>query len=290
MPHVLKHPALPDYFLTSAGDRNHVADYEGGAVVVLPNQAAAIDTAFWSALPIDDFAALKKFKTAFGLDAPPPRDRLHADLLAVVEQDDLAARMTDKIIELYDALMPLYRTVFAGYRFPKTRAIFRLNTIMAENVHFDTYREPLPHHFARMFVNLDDRPRIWHTSWPIREAMARYGDLVAPETLSADANSLWNELSWRIFGKSSKQCWDSEPRHIAFFDPGDVWIVDSRQVAHQIFYGRRAVSIDFEVDIASMHDPSTYYLTLAEEFRRTRLDQIAQRSQPSPASSHQEAP
>ena len=32
------------------------------------------------------------------------------------------------------------------------------------------------------------------------------------------------------------------PRHLALFEPGDVWLTDGRQVTHQVLYGRRVVS------------------------------------------------
>jgi hypothetical protein len=42
-------------------------------------------------------------------------------------------------------------------------------------------------------------------------------------------------------------------------------------VAHQIFYGRRAVSIDFSVDPDSMHVGDKQYLRLAELARASIL-------------------
>ena len=53
-------------------------------------------------------------------------------------------------------------------------------------------------------------------------------------------------------------------------DPGDVWIVDSRQIAHQIFYGRRALSIDFSVKRESMENPDRHYLSFVDRFREMR--------------------
>ena len=56
-----------------------------------------------------------------------------------------------------------------------------------------------------------------------------------------------------------------------YFDPGDIWIVDSRLISHQIFYGRRAISIDFFVEPASMLNSSKHYLALAKKYRSDRL-------------------
>ena len=77
------------------------------------------------------------------------------------------------------------------------------------------------------------------------------------------------------FTGDPRKWWDNRPRHVAYFQPGDVWAVDSRQVAHQIFYGRRAISIDFTVDTTTMLDPGRHYLALLDRFRRERLGVMA---------------
>ena len=74
-------------------------------------------------------------------------------------------------------------------------------------------------------------------------------------------------MSFTLFGDSPKKWWDTQPRHVAYFAPGDIWIVDSRQIAHQIFYGRRALSIDFSVPKSAMLDPSRHYLSFVDQFR-----------------------
>jgi len=88
---------------------------------------------------------------------------------------------------------------------------------------------------------------------------------------TAKASELWIHLNRLVFGGSTSVWWDEQPRHVAYFEPGDVWAVDSRQIAHQIFYGRRAVSIDFFVDKESMGDPNRHYLSMVENFRAREL-------------------
>jgi len=85
---------------------------------------------------------------------------------------------------------------------------------------------------------------------------------------------IWMELNKVAFGGLSKVWWDQQPRHVIYFAPGDVWAVDSRQVAHQIFYGRRALSVDFVVDVDSMKNPTKHYLNLAEDFRQRALSNV----------------
>ena len=84
---------------------------------------------------------------------------------------------------------------------------------------------------------------------------------------TCDGGEIFTEINRAAFGGKSWVWWDRGLRHVAYFDPGDVWAVDSRQRAHQIFYGRRAVSFDYFVDPASMKRPERHYLQIAEQFR-----------------------
>jgi hypothetical protein len=56
-----------------------------------------------------------------------------------------------------------------------------------------------------------------------------------------------------------------------------VWLVDSRKVSHQIFYGRRALSTEFAVDPATMDEPSTHYFAVVERYRARLLAEEGQR-------------
>jgi hypothetical protein len=180
----------------------------------------------------------------------------------------LADTLCHKIHAIYDELIPLYEAVFAGYSFHRRKVSWRLNTIMAENMHIDTYKEENEEHFARMFVNLDTQPRIWQTSWRVQDMIEQASGRISPEDLEGlSRGDVWSKLNTAFFGRNSREWWDDQPRHIAFFSPGDVWVVDSRQVAHQIFYGRRALSIDFFVSKEHMNNPGVQYLNIAESFR-----------------------
>lgn len=266
-------PNLPDYFVaapdvtSAATARSCVDDYEAAKVIHFPNLKPAIDHEFWGSLDTDKYAALKKF----GIDLSPGFDNLHQHRERMLrEQMDKAAAKTicDQMKRVYDLMLPVYLGIFGDYSFDRRKVMWRLNTIMAENMHVDTYKGEVEHHFARMFVNLDTQPRIWHTSWRIEDMMARAKGTIPPEELEGlPLGAVWSKLNFSFFGKNSREWWDDQPRHIAFFAPGDVWAVDSRQVAHQIFYGRRALSIDFYVPKEDMKSPELHYLTLAERFR-----------------------
>jgi hypothetical protein len=280
---IKRNPNLPDYFVevpgvrvssASASIQSIVSQYEDAKVLSFPDLKPEIDGDFWGSLDTTSFPALKKLVTVSSLENDPKRDA--EDQIRRIQkagiETKIATAVSRQMSSVLDQVLPVYRKLFAGYRFTRGQVTWRLNEIYAENLHIDTYREPLPNHFARMFINLDTQPRIWHTSWRAREIIRIAKDRISTRDFEKlSPNDLWGAINRSVFGKTTKEWWDDQPRHIAFFHPGDIWAVDSRLVAHQIFYGRRAVSIDFFVDPESMLSREKHYLRLAESARADAL-------------------
>ena len=274
MAELFVNPNLPNYFVpapdvTAASTaRSYVAEFESAKVVTFPNLKPTIDHDFWATLDTRKYPELRKFGTVLQ-ESDEETLRLHREALIRRGVDaGLVSALCDQFQTIYGALLPVYRAVFAGYEFSKRKVVWRLNTIMNENMHLDVYKDENHEHFARMFVNLDDQPRIWQTSWTVDDLVERIRHRFPPSAFEGRSRAqTWSDMTFSIFGSSPQQWWDEEPRHVAYFDPGDVWIVDSRQVAHQIFYGRRALSIDFSVKRESMRDPDRHYLAFVDRFR-----------------------
>jgi hypothetical protein len=74
-----------------------------------------------------------------------------------------------------------------------------------------------------------------------------------------------------VFGGFETAGREGKPKHIAFFEPNEIWLVDSRKVSHQIFYGRRAASTEFAIDVSSMEDPLQHYYAVVDRFRARHL-------------------
>jgi Protein of unknown function (DUF2843). len=275
-------PNLPDYFLAApevtsmATARSYVPEFEAGKVVSFPNLKASIDHEFWARLDTGKYPGLRKFGASLHAD---DRRNIHLHKEALTERgvdQGLISALCEQFQAIYGSLLPAYRSIFAGYRFEKRKVVWRLNTLQNENMHLDVYGEEHPEHFARMFINLDNQPRIWQTSWTVDDLMTKLrGKIPQAKLRQLSRADLWKELSFLLFGKSPQEWWDDQPRHVTYFAPGDVWIVDSRQVAHQIFYGRRALSIDFSVCRDSMGDPSRHYLAFVDRFRTENLGELA---------------
>lgn len=276
---IKKNPNLPDYFLEVRGVAletkpsavpSIVSSYEDAKVMWFPELKPRIDADFWASLDTNSVPALKKLSTLSNIDGS--QDLSTKAQIGRLEKAGvdrgLAAEVARQMSSLLEQVMPLYQPLFGGYRFTNRRVVWRLHDIYAENLHLDAYGDANPDHFARIFINLDTQPRIWHTSWQAEDVIRiAKGRLPRQEVATLATNDLWASFNGAVFGKTSREWWDDQPRHIAFFEPGDVWSVDSRQVAHQIFYGRRAVSMDFTVDPASMLAGDRQYLRLAESAR-----------------------
>ena len=239
MPVIFKDDSLTDYFVDSEVAPSSKA-YESAKVISFPRLKLSIDHDFWANLPTDEFPQLKKLKS---LNAGGDDPALDAGLAAL--PGDLASAVRAQIDSVLDQVMPAYETIFSGYVFTDRRAVWRLNTIHNEKLHIDT---GVGVHMARLFINLDNQPRIWTTSYLVSEMIDRWD-------VHGEGPAVRKQLNKLVFGHISDWRTDA-PRHVIYFQPGEAWAVDSRKVAHQIFYGRRALSIDFCVDTNSMHDPA----------------------------------
>jgi hypothetical protein len=232
----------------------------------------------WGRFPPHKYRGLKRLASIAMADPVVEDELLDSGLMYAALPDRLKKDLRAQIRHLCAQAIPIYERLFGHYKFIRRHAVWRLMEINNENLHVDTYREEHPDHFARLFINLDVQPRIWQTSYTIEEIFKQYVARVPPEVMqSGSGKDVWAELNKAAFGAknkknvfaaNSKTWWDRQPRHVAYFEPGAVWAVDSRQVAHQIFYGRRAVSIDFTVDPASMQQPQRQYLRMARDFQQ----------------------
>lgn len=278
MAEVFLNPALPDYFVeapevvSAATARSYVPEYEDAKVIVFPNLKANIDHDLWGGLDTDKYQELKKFGITVDAKDHGNVERHREILLERGLDAGLVNALCEQFRSIYNDLIPVYRAIYADYDFTKQKVVWRLNTIMNQNMHFDTYKQENDQHFARLFINLDTQPRIWQTSWWIGEAANRLDGKIPTGFLrKSNRAQLWMEMNLATFGSTTREWWDDQPRHVAYFAPGDIWAVDSRQVAHQIFYGRRALSIDFSLPREKMKDPTRHYLAFADRFREQQL-------------------
>lgn len=108
-----------------------------------------------------------------------------------------------------------------------TAGTVRFSETAGEELHFDVYDKRL----LRLAANLDDQPRHWRTSYHIDEVRDKAG-------LSAGARiSQLNHFMHPMRSGPDPLV----PAHDLFFAPGTAWIADTRNVSHQIVYGRKSM-------------------------------------------------
>jgi hypothetical protein len=279
MPTIYKHPAVEDYFKEidcgpkvslKAVSAEATKLYEDGKAILLRGKKLDYDQAFLSQVTFPNEEGYKKFKSVrFVKKGEAP-----ADMQARCFNGD-AGRMRyfkDQVQSINRQIDSFVEDLFPRYRKLRPSITWRMSDTINENLHFDVYKKDQPDHHLRLFVNIDSCPRIWHTSHTLMHLLDTSLHLLPKEFLQeATPGRLCHDLNFAVFGGFEKAGREGADKHIAFFEPGEVWLVDSRKVSHQIFFGRRAISTDHAIDVTSMQDPGLHYYALVEQARQKAL-------------------
>ena len=156
----------------------------------------------------------------------------------------------------HDEALRIFETCFPGYEPFRFIPSVRLTRTLFENLHWDNHSIDDDFHQARIFANLDSRPRIWSVSHRFTDwVRANYVEHDLARFAGTDPNLMLNHITWAVLGGTTKTWMDSQPRHRIAFDPGEVWLGESRLLSHQIFYGEAALVYMWFVNAESMADP-----------------------------------
>lgn len=151
------------------------------------------------------------------------------------------------------AALRIFETAFPHYSPYRLISSLRLMRTLFENLHWDNHSIDEDFHQARVFANLDTRPRIWHVSHRFPEIMRQlYHEHDLGRFANRDPNELINFITGKLLGGTNRQWLDTQPRHKIAFDPGEVWLGESRLVSHQIYYGEAAMVYMWFVDPTTM--------------------------------------
>jgi len=163
----------------------------------------------------------------------------------------------------------LYGSLFPQYIATRTVHTWRFTETMFENLHWDVFGIPEPFHQVRIFTNLARSPRLWRVSHHVDE----FADGIYDEwNLSQFAGTIGDDLL-RFMNKDillgKAPCLDRQPKHHIAFQQGDVWICETRLLAHQIYHGERAFAAMYFSDPERMSRPE-----LGFEARIERLHEL----------------
>ncbi len=295
---IFRNKALDDYFIeVDCSDLSRVAPedicrhYEAGKVILLSGFKIDYDQEFIANVNFPDTPkSLKKFPSHKFLELEA-HERRYFGLKSLVRSTVYSARrqpsLSDQVLQqvfqgnrqrfryfkdqvrhVNSQILHLCQALFPNYQRIHESITWRFSETRNENMHVDIYTEDLPEHHLRLFVNMDIIPRLWNTSWTLEQMLQGHLDKLDPAFVQqATSGRICHDLNFQVFGRMRDAGRDGQPRHITFFEPGEVWLVDSRKVSHQIVYGRRAISTDFAIARQSMLDPNQHYYNVVDRFR-----------------------
>lgn len=293
-----RHPKVADYFvemsLPEIEARGGIADlFEEGRLVLIKDYRLDVDFEAFAALAkstdsIEDPEVrrkLKKMTAPYFFKGRTPQasgDRLiFADPVRQAIFDVLCRgdretfeRAAKALRFAHDEVLRIFGICFPGYETFRFIPSVRLTRTMFENLHWDNHSINDDFHQARIFANLDSRPRIWSLShgfidW-IRKNYERY-DL--GRFAGSDPNQMLDFITSTVLGGTLNTWMDTLPRHRVAFDPGEVWLGESRLLSHQIYYGEAAMVYMWFVNSASMANPSNRFNARVEAVHRQMQEQ-----------------
>lgn len=293
MAFIERHPEVEDYFvemsLAEISARGGVADiFEEGNVILMKDYRLDFDFPALTALSkstdsIEDASLRKKLKkmTAplfFEGERPvekgdtlkfsePVRQALF-DVICRGDKD-VFERASCALKIAHEELVRLFGICFPNYESFRFVPSVRLTRTLFENLHWDNHSIDADFQQARIFTNLDIRPRIWHVSHRFPDwVRMHYAEYDLGRFAGKDPNLMLNFITGDILGGTRKTWMDKGPRHRIAFDPGEVWLGESRLISHQIYYGEAAMVYMWFVEAGSMANSNNRFNKRIENLHR----------------------
>lgn len=281
---IKRHPKVPDYIvemsLSEIRARRGVADlFEEGHLILIKDYRlqfdfealAALSKSTESVLDDDLKRKLKKLTAPHFFDGVAPKEKggrlifpdpvrqaiyetlCHGDRDTFERAARALRHSHHEALRIFDVCFPEYEP----FRFIPS---VRLTRTMFENLHWDNHSIDEDFHQARIFANLDKRPRIWSISHRFPDWVRdHYEELDLGRFAGKDPNIMLDFIGGSVLGGTRNTWMDSEPRHRVAFEPGEVWLGESRLISHQIYYGEAALVYMWFVKISSMTEPANRF-------------------------------
>lgn len=240
-------PSHIDFLSINAPKEDKIKSFEDGRVAIYDDFVMFGDVPFFKHLPVQRKVTpeIKKAKTDKLMD---PHSVLNRDIFGgdIVSKNRMAAA-TKEVVDLMRAWVqrnfPTYR--LTGYESHS----LRMTETFSEQLHVDSFSmQKDAHPRLRLFVNIDNVPRIWRSTFPADQLLAKFKHLMPLDTRSLPANDINHRINLHA-------PWDELPAHTVFFTPGTLWVCDSQLVSHEIVYGRKCWAFTFGVDSKSLSNP-----------------------------------
>jgi hypothetical protein len=295
-----RHPEVEDYFvemtLPEIEARGGVADiFEEGRLVLVKDYRLDFDFGALEALSkstdsVEDpemRRKLKKLTSPYFFEGKPPVERdgqlVFAEPVRQAIYDVLCSggrdtfeRASRALKYAHEEVLRIFGICFPGYEPFRFIPSVRLTRTLFENLHWDNHSIDDDFHQARIFANLDNRPRIWNVSHRLPDWIRKfYDEHDLGRFAGKDPNLLIDYVTGSVLGGTRNTWKDNQPRHHVAFEPGEVWLGESRLISHQIFYGDSAMVYMWFVKAASMANPDNRFNMRIEEVHRSMRERQA---------------
>lgn len=237
-----------------------VQHYEAGNVLILANAPFDIDLDLLNKVSLPSGKAFQKLSDQTFRPISLCRGKRKGLFRAAFGGDLLLYfKFRREVARVSAHLRAFARDVFRPYRFLKqgTAVSWRFTPTGPEGLHVDYFRDERDLQYVRIFINVDQQPRVWTLSHQLDELIAQYHDEARlGELAGAPSNTVCDRLNKVVFDAVNALPREAMDRHVVSFAPGDVWLCETRLNSHEIFAGHRMVATGFYIDPTSMLDPS----------------------------------
>ena len=293
--------------LTEEKRKQLISDYESGHIIILKEPNFDIDLEIFNQISppngpfsdhklAHDVAKLKEDDyNSINFSAPSTfkKDRVYTNthdyMRFGIFKDDINLRDTilQQLRIFRESVERFKSTVFNEYEVIKTNYACRLTGAYGQSVHIDAYESGRHFNQIKLFMNVDDAPRLWCTGEITDILIDHFYDQCG---FSTDKNLDYQEflkiVDAKLFGKIKRQNMTedelndlkgnrfkelsvgSKSLHSHFFAPGDIWLAETRLIPHQIVYGEKMLSAQLNTTVESMLDPDNHISTRVEKIHQ----------------------
>lgn len=293
------HPGIEDYFVEydfdalrrspadgGPGDlrRRLMQDYVAEKCIVIRGVRVDYDREFIDRISFPPTWFYKKFPSRV-VEGPKPLARSEAkqEICRDLFKGDpgLFARLETEVRAVNSALREVLDEILRHHKVSADDITWRHTETRVENLHFDIDKDAAAFESVRLYLNMDDIPRLWHMSHPLSQIIeAYYDELELAQTAHEPLERLLQILSLRVFGNWASRGREQFPRHMVLFEPGDIWLCDGRTLPHQVIYGRRVASSFYRLDVDAL---PPWHQSLASRVRQAHEAHAAGSASPAAA-------
>lgn len=282
MPKLVINPRIPnnirilDYRTCLNSSNEEVTKwYENGDLIILSNYRFETGRKVFNKVSLPNQKG--KTKLMLHLDdvmhGEPPRDQEWGSIREQLTKQDVDFEEFKEAVRIANGeLLRLSDTIFPYYKYSKRFCIYNLCEMLAHNMHFDSPEHARDFTQLRVFVNLDDFPRIWRIGGSLEEMVDDcYEAAGLKDTIGQHPRTFTRKTTLATFGDRYESGAHPRPMHSIAFQPGEVWFLNPNMRAHEVVYGRRILDGVFLFEKSGLLNPERFYPAMVEQMHRKHL-------------------